>query len=1056
MLANDMRINRLETKEQLIYSVFKTRNSYAALVGSSGVGKSELAKEAATEWLSEPSEGGKKAVVHYTIPGVKRKIAYRIVFWSGLISALVNALTGRNELYVPDPSFEAFKEILQQHKDRQVTLVIDELENLKMENGGEVGRILEQLMQLKEDGLGVSVLLISQKSLAEIPALEACWCVSAYATLPLTGFDEMEWEQYAKNLQNALSVEVKVTDRIRYYCGNNPRLLMELYLELKREQSIQITTDVVDTAFQRCLENAWVKKFYEAGYKRLLAEWLPDEEEAVKAWLKIYGKDYPDYLALYCWEKRLDEADRIFFIGREEKIKELREKVFQNDCEKGRYVAVTGPNEIGKTELVNRARGLFEKERSENTIVVGYLMPADTKQENQTKSFWSAIFNEIGKADTVADLKLRNKDFADRCERLVNCSGNVELDVSDAFEELHSAGFNIILILDEFDNVIGKYEELFFSVFINLHEKEYRPTILLLARGGIVEPVYNKQFVKMFDEHDSIILSGFNDEEWKCYEDSLGFQIGCIRDGETQTARDRILYYCGRHVKMLMVMRDALRKMYMRQKEIYASDVEECYKNGAIGNGPTVRTKLDDVCAHLKEVLEKDCIEVGEDKNCMGPYIEVCMNMPIHAKEMEKWKNTLYSRGYIMESGEKYEAISPWALDYIAEKSTKEDLATFEEYAKSAEKAVRKCLLTPLINRYGDKETLKTVIFEFLNPFGGNKEKFYASLEEQAEKSGVDIEKSGLSVLDVLAYPEYFKIMVGFWETNFAARTRLSMTKEYRDVIGHNTEDELFGAQNIRAATRLKEAIEHFSELIKICEDADSLRGLRSEPLPWHTASWVGAKVKFEALSHNKKEFTVSGYMYLGDLPDMVYEASIEYGKREGKDENQRVVIDSDKAEAINWVGRAGMHDVKVDIAPAKGNGRSIYVVSPVEPEYVSAPRPTVPTEVPGNGGSATVKRRREVEPRGKQKKCYLNFNKFQELHELSWEDDSKKEAICGYLYCKEDNKLKFKARMEKDAVSKFAKKGIDFSSEFPETLDVEVLGSWDETAKVFKVGCPK
>ena len=612
------------------------------------------------------------------------------------------------------------------------------------------------------------------------------------------------------------------------------------------------------------------------------------------------------------WAFDEEEEEDVFFIGRDYELGVLRDNIFKN-VPKGIFMAVTGPNEVGKSTLIERARNEFIKTKESNVIIAEVSLKSVSGDKNHAFIFWQKIFSQIERNSFVR--KLRETDSEDGkklneiCENFSLESGyrvNVQNDVVEAFRILDEAKICTILNVDEFDEAPkNNFEAQFYSTIFELKEKNYHMSMVVAARGSIMAPKYDEKFGKLFVP---LRLSGFNDDEWKAYEDSLGFDIERKEAGEEETAKDRIRYYCGRHTRMLVIMRESLIKQYGGQEKISAAEVDRCYKSGRTKTGEYVYILFQEICIQMLKLLREEMIDEYGKQNCIGPFLEICLNTPIHPNEIDGWKKQLYWRGFIIETKDGYEPISQKAVDYMADVVRSEDMASFAEYEEQAELVVRKVMLEGLLTRYNPndpevKRKLKEDILDYVMPFSDNglKGRFYKTFLASLKKEGVDIEDSDFSVLDVLSYPEYFRIIMGYWKNNFARRLYLTELKPIRDTKGHKTYRKY-------SARSLKEAIERCRSVIEACAEENALSGMYANPKPWEKVAVTGDIVEFEAIKYIDDDDStnqVYGYMNLVGSPEEAYEAFISLPKNGSKNESAKA-----------WIGDGARHLAKVCKVP--------------------------------------------------------------------------------------------------------------------------------------------
>jgi len=300
----------------------------------------------------------------------------------------------------------------------------------------------------------------------------------------------------------------------------------------------------------------------------------------------------------------------------------------------------------------------------------------------------------------------------------------IRKNLSAAMGACADQGIRVIMPIDEFDYADDreKYSDDYFRV---LTKWKNQIRMVLISRkklsrisdtGGTVE----KQFSELFEP---IVLRGFDNEELKAFFDARFQPIfdaypDKVDVGERKEIEKKILYYCGRHPRLLSDMQKAVEGYLKRSKSVLLDG--EKLEDILPQEMKSVFDRLYDLMRY-----EMDGQENGE--NLVELYLK-CFGMISCDEKESYWLELLYENGYITKrksdevSLEKlfgfdasfdaertfpecdgYEPISAYSLEHIRnrylrdqKKSIREDIQSIidttvnsEEYQEAIEEAAR-------------------------------------------------------------------------------------------------------------------------------------------------------------------------------------------------------------------------------------------------------------------------------------------------------------------------------------------------------------------------------
>lgn len=286
-------------------------------------------------------------------------------------------------------------------------------------------------------------------------------------------------------------------------------------------------------------------------------------------------------------------------------------------------------------------------------------------------------------------------------------------------------GISVILPIDEFDYADDreKYSDDFFRVLAKWNEKIH---MILVSRkklsrisdiGGTTE----KQFSELFEP---IVLRGFDNEELKEFFDVRfepvfqAYQNNKVDAGERKEIEKKILYYCGRHPRLLSDMQKAI-ETYLKSSRSILLDAEKLED--------ILPQEMKNIFDRLYDLMRYEMKGQENGENLVELYLK-CFGMLSCEEKENHWLNLLHENGYITkrksdeDSLEKlfgfgdnfdvkemlpecdgYEPISAYSLEHIMnrylrdqKKIIREDIQSIvdtrvnsEEFQEAIEEAVR-------------------------------------------------------------------------------------------------------------------------------------------------------------------------------------------------------------------------------------------------------------------------------------------------------------------------------------------------------------------------------
>ena len=466
-----------------------------------------------------------------------------------------------------------------------------------------------------------------------------------------------------------------------------------------------------------------------------------------------------------------------FFIGRKEELDYLGKHFFVNHPSKGTCYSLQGPNDIGKTSLVKKARELFDSQDHPNV----YYFNINFESSYKTHwGFWVKLIKKIAKTitkeelvcapnpdeSTIDDILCSYNFFSDNSnlrmldeERFEEYNGYA-IDYFDSlFDNFSYLGIHILLTIDEFDKAEEAFpretnDGTFFNQLFNLSPKASDSpmlSILLISRkrvGTIAHHMYDgSDFESAFPLLRQSPLRGFSDEDLQLFFDSFS-EIGLdIIDNEF---KEEVLDICGRHPGLLTKMRSLYEDYYAYEGSCSPKKLYLKYSQG-------IDTIFNRMMSHLrKEILTR---QASIPQNCIDSFNQAFIG-PAYDNNLSSNLSKMVQYGILsINSKNKYEPISECFVRFFKESISIDDLGGLGKLISETEKSVRRTILQTL------KENNPDNWEETLNEINPKKTiNFLPSLETIAIENNARLRGIEYSVLNVYGFDEYAVIIIKYWE----------------------------------------------------------------------------------------------------------------------------------------------------------------------------------------------------------------------------------------------------------------------------------------------------
>lgn len=491
---------------------------------------------------------------------------------------------------------------------------------------------------------------------------------------------------------------------------------------------------------------------------------------------------------------RIIHGDR--FIGRKIIVNNIENRIIHPNNPGN--LAIIGMHRIGKSSLAHKAI----IERKDNLTEKGILpIWMGVASYDLSSDFFHALVKrcvrEMKRLDWLSDPIQEVADYALDTE-------NSWDEIKDFFMEVKESGYQMLLILDEFDHTRHLFKGN--TAFQRLREladyPDYGFSLVLTSRrsirdveriAGSTSPFHNifqVQRLGMFDHEDlAIYFSLFS---------SIGIQV-------TNAARERILFYCGSHPYLLEMLGWEIVERF-RQNQEQEIDVDTAAN------------------AILQSIFEHydDMIRLLREDGMLNKLLQILFGPVIDVKQIDVTELQNYGLLQPAENGT-YTAYSEHFHDYLKlhERST-EFASDLWPIWRNTEKALREVITTIMFAEYGDNW-----IEELGKGRSNLKEIFDRCRDAQKKEKQSFGDRASQDLIDFTYPADLFTIICarGLWKPYFEPifghtpnywEHRKQLLAKCRNPLAHNRSEVL-------QAHELKILEAYCQEILSILSPAKSL-----------------------------------------------------------------------------------------------------------------------------------------------------------------------------------------------------------------------------------------
>lgn len=324
-----------------------------------------------------------------------------------------------------------------------------------------------------------------------------------------------------------------------------------------------------------------------------------------------------------------------------------------------------GPEGVGKSTLIKSWMAEISRKAQEEEHV--YYFYLDFKEIESTNrqgywEIWKRLLNDIEKKIPKSEYGYYAEPVS-RAYQVMEYSAEeitaryaeeARYRMDNLFDYFNELGIHIVVVMDNFEEVTRIFPEdtddgLLFQRLFELSPKgslkDKKLSILLISDRCIEETVHHMDDGSTFDSaYKSVYLGALEKQGTEEYYALVSEVIGEVNDN----IKARIEYYCGSHIKMLMMMYELLSEY--GQDANY--DIDKVYEqHGAV---------LKEYYEHLYRKLEEmDLVDFWSDI------------MSLEDSQEKEWScETLYECGFLFREyySRKYSPLSPCLGEYIDER----------------------------------------------------------------------------------------------------------------------------------------------------------------------------------------------------------------------------------------------------------------------------------------------------------------------------------------------------------------------------------------------------
>ena len=286
------------------------------------------------------------------------------------------------------------------------------------------------------------------------------------------------------------------------------------------------------------------------------------------------------------------------FLGRHKAISDVSDLLQVHSGSKG--VAIIGLNRIGKTSLVNKVTGEVCAGR-EGLL----LLREDVNTKSGANLFWHRLAMDL--QDTISSMEIEDKAISDSFQNLFSSnvdssiwfSSYLDRNLRIIFRRLHTLGFRVMLVLDEFDKAMDLFKEEpgSLGVIRNLASSaEYAVTVITISRrklhvieqsadptASTLDGVFEKYHLTAFDSDDM-------SEYWGALTDYDIFPDNAMRD--------RLFQLAGTHPYLLSLFANRMVEKKIAGEIVDANTLDEIHHMEYDRN---IRDYYDTLITRMKE-----------------------------------------------------------------------------------------------------------------------------------------------------------------------------------------------------------------------------------------------------------------------------------------------------------------------------------------------------------------------------------------------------------------------------------------------------------------------
>ncbi|MDE0086737.1 MAG: ATP-binding protein [Candidatus Poribacteria bacterium] len=487
------------------------------------------------------------------------------------------------------------------------------------------------------------------------------------------------------------------------------------------------------------------------------------------------------------------------FIGRGNIIQHIEDGIInvQNPIN----MAIIGLSGTGKTFLVKKITTYYENKLHDKNILPIQLQFTDFREEEVIDflQFFRVLVDRC--VTKMTALKWLTPEI-EASANLIPETMTTGLEIKDFFSTVRNAGYNVLFIIDGFDRAREFFNGTHpFQFLRSLAEEDYGLSILLTSRRSIreIEEFAGSDYPYLFNLFSSPIRLGmFSADDLDSYFSEFSKTIPSINQ-----YKDRILFYCGSHPRLLQMLSLKIIDQFTRDVEI---DVDKGF---------------DDLKLSFSDFYN-NIINFLREQGMLNKLLQILFGPIVDVKNYEV--NELESYGLIQIPAKEnvYFAYSEHFQDYLRRQEFTAEL--WPLWSKT-EKAFREVIGITLSEseEYGENwiDNLEIHFRNLKCIFDNCRE-----LQEKEEKFSTD--SASLDLINFTNPSDLFQIIFvkKLWNSYFACifgqnkgywEERNQHITKCRNALAHNRE-------NILDHNQVHQLEEYCNEILEVYEDWSSKR----------------------------------------------------------------------------------------------------------------------------------------------------------------------------------------------------------------------------------------